>query len=222
MTNKKCLMAFGAMCATLSMASPASADGNLFFLMDGDTFTQPFAISNTSTAGESVLSFGFDLAGTGYVFDPVDLGPPGNGTAGTPFTPQGGSGITTGIVNPVNVVDGSTFFSMDFTDFTPGETFSWLLDIDPSGGGSPSVFGNNLIGASVYVDFSNGLRGSGLIEAVAGNSDAGQLRISTFTPTPPRGVPEPATWAMMMLGFGVVGASMRANRRRQKLTVQYA
>lgn len=32
-------------------------------------------------------------------------------------------------------------------------------------------------------------------------------------------VPEPATWAMMILGFGAIGASMR---RRQKVSVSYA
>jgi hypothetical protein len=33
------------------------------------------------------------------------------------------------------------------------------------------------------------------------------------------GVPEPATWAMMLIGFGIVGVSMR---RRQKVKVTYA
>lgn len=35
-------------------------------------------------------------------------------------------------------------------------------------------------------------------------------------------VPEPATWAMMLLGFGFVGGAMRSAKRRQKLTVSYA
>ncbi|OBX18036.1 hypothetical protein A9995_13945 [Erythrobacter sp. QSSC1-22B] len=35
-------------------------------------------------------------------------------------------------------------------------------------------------------------------------------------------VPEPATWAMMLLGFGFVGGALRASKRRQKLTVSYA
>jgi hypothetical protein len=35
-------------------------------------------------------------------------------------------------------------------------------------------------------------------------------------------VPEPLTWAMMLLGFGFVGGAMRSVRRRQKLTVSYA
>lgn len=35
-------------------------------------------------------------------------------------------------------------------------------------------------------------------------------------------VPEPSTWAMMLLGFGFVGGAMRAARRRLKLTASYA
>jgi hypothetical protein len=34
------------------------------------------------------------------------------------------------------------------------------------------------------------------------------------------GVPEPATWAMMLLGFGIVGGAMRA--RRQRVRVRFA
>ena len=110
---------------------------------------------------------------------------------------------------PVSVVDGATFFSMNFTNFTVGKSFSWLLDVDPADpmAASPSIFGNNLIGAAVYVDFSNGLRGTGFLQAVAGNEDASQLVITTFTDTPT--VPEPTTWAMMILGFGLAGTSLR-------------
>lgn len=40
---------------------------------------------------------------------------------------------------------------------------------------------------------------------------------------PPAGaVPEPTTWAMMLLGFGFVGGAMRSAKRRQKLIVSYA
>jgi phospholipase/lecithinase/hemolysin len=35
-------------------------------------------------------------------------------------------------------------------------------------------------------------------------------------------VPEPSTWAMMLLGFGFVGGALRSARRRQKITVSYA
>lgn len=35
-------------------------------------------------------------------------------------------------------------------------------------------------------------------------------------------VPEPATWAMMLLGFGFVGGAVRTAKRRQKVTIAYA
>ena len=35
------------------------------------------------------------------------------------------------------------------------------------------------------------------------------------TPTVPPAVPEPATWAMMLVGFGSIGSAMRRGRRRQ-------
>lgn len=41
-----------------------------------------------------------------------------------------------------------------------------------------------------------------------------------FTATP--AVPEPATWAMMLLGFGATGFAMRRSRRRKGLITQFA
>ncbi|MES2290534.1 MAG: PEPxxWA-CTERM sorting domain-containing protein [Pseudomonadota bacterium] len=52
-------------------------------------------------------------------------------------------------------------------------------------------------------------------EVTFGNS-RGTFTYSRFT----SGVPEPATWGMMILGFGAVGAAMRM--RRRKVSVTYA
>ena len=40
--------------------------------------------------------------------------------------------------------------------------------------------------------------------------------------TGPPGVPEPATWAMMLLGFGATGVAVRRSRRRKALLEQIA
>jgi hypothetical protein len=40
--------------------------------------------------------------------------------------------------------------------------------------------------------------------------------------SPPTGVPEPATWAMMLLGFGGIGMAMRRSRRRNRFLMQVA
>ncbi len=44
----------------------------------------------------------------------------------------------------------------------------------------------------------------------------------TFFDTGTPAVPEPATWAMMLLGFGFVGGAMRSAKRRQRLAVSAA
>jgi len=204
--------------AALACSGPAMADGSLFFLIDGDTFTQPFALTNNSTGGETILSFGFDLTGTGVVFDPVTGGVP-NSSAGTPFTPQGGSDVTTGLTGTPTIVDGSTFFQIFFNSFNVGETFSFVLDVDA--GASATVLGNQLIGATIFADFSNGLRGTGQLVAVTGNPDASQFVITTLTSTP-SGVPEPGTWAMMLLGFGGIGFAVRRDRRSKRELLQTA
>jgi hypothetical protein len=41
-------------------------------------------------------------------------------------------------------------------------------------------------------------------------------------PDPQGGVPEPSTWAMMLLGFGFIGGAMRSAKRRQRLAVAHA
>lgn len=45
-----------------------------------------------------------------------------------------------------------------------------------------------------------------------------------FSPTVTQvsAVPEPSTWAMLLLGFFAAGGALRSARRRQKLTVTYA
>lgn len=213
MTLKKTSIALTGALTSLFAAGPAHADGGLTFLIDGDTFNLPFTISNTSTAGEKVLGFGISLIAP-FGFDTV------NGGFGidssTAFAPQGGSGVTTGYTGPAAFADGSTSIAFTFNNFDVGESFVWLIDVD--GPNQVTVLGNELIGSTGYADFSNGLRGVGVFEAVMGNADAAQFVIKTLTPSP--GVPEPAAWAMMLGGFGIVGAAMR--RRKLSTSVTYA
>jgi PEP-CTERM motif len=213
MKLKRTSLALSGALATMALATPAYADGGLTFLIDGDTFSLPFTITNTSTAGESVVGFGISLIAP-FGFDTV------NGGFGidnsTAFAPQGGTDVATGYTGPASFADGVTSIDFTFTDFAVGESFVWLIDVD-----NPqfaTVFGNELIGSTGYADFSNGLRGLGVFEAVVGNDDAAQFVIRTFTPSP--GVPEPAAWAMMLGGFGLIGAAMR--RRKDTMAITYA
>lgn len=209
----KTRFAFAGIVASLTLAAPAHADGGLTFLIDGDTFSLPFTITNTSSAGEKVLGFGVSLIAP-FGFDTVNGG--FGIDASTAFTPQGGSDVATGYTGPGSFADGATAIDFTFNNFDVGESFVWVIDVDNPA--FATVLGNELIGSTGYADFSNGLRGLGVFEAVAGNDDAAQFVIRTFTPTP--GVPEPAAWAMMLGGFGLVGSAMR--RRKHNIAVTYA
>ena len=86
-----------------------------------------------------------------------------------------------------------------------------------------TLFGQTIVGAhfgnvagpagnvSVFWLFDFGTEGASFItlDNVQGFSNA-----ALYTTGTPPAVPEPATWAMMLLGFGAAGYSMR--RRRQK------
>lgn len=103
---------------------------------------------------------------------------------------------------------------------------------------APGVFGaNNLfyLTGPFFVD-GNGL-GFNTASGVAVNlfvtggtayqvntQGAGLLigRVTANATTVAAAVPEPSTWALMLLGFGFVGGAMRSIKRRQKLTVSYA
>jgi hypothetical protein len=57
-------------------------------------------------------------------------------------------------------------------------------------------------------DFGDGFEGFGLV--------------TTFETSAIAAVPEPGTWAMMILGFGVIGGAMRSARRKPSVRVRFA
>lgn len=59
----------------------------------------------------------------------------------------------------------------------------------------------------------------GLIGGGGGGGDSGP---SILPPSPPSGVPQPASWAMMVTGFGLVGLAMRKGAEPADTTVRTA
>ncbi|MEO6715907.1 MAG: PEPxxWA-CTERM sorting domain-containing protein [Novosphingobium sp.] len=121
---------------------------------------------------------------------------------------------------PVGLVDGvNNFFWVP-----SGSTYTFPNSVDPNlFGGVVHWQGISFTGllAGTY-DFTCGLT-CGTTQQWASLSTVGgangTVRITLTGRDVGGAVPEPATWAMMLLGIGMVGASMR---RRQKVAVRYA
>lgn len=197
--------AAAALCCA-SFGTAAHAVPSFSFIIDGDTFSQPFSFTNTSSAGENLLRFFIDLTATGKVFDTVNGGVP-NASNGVPFTPQFGSGITTGLTGNT-VVDGGSTLDITFNDFNPTESFVFDIDVDDANpAGNVTVFGNELIGATAFADFSDGQRVSGIFGPVQGRPEASGFSATGITVTPPTPqVPLPAPALLLFGGLGLLAA----------------
>lgn len=67
------------------------------------------------------------------------------------------------------------------------------------------------------VSLNGGVLSLNFIDTTWSTGDTALLSLGTGA-----AVPEPGTWAMMLLGFGFVGGAMRAKRRRRNVSVSYA
>ncbi|MGE4002010.1 MAG: inverse autotransporter beta domain-containing protein, partial [Planctomycetaceae bacterium] len=155
----------------------AMVNVGLQFFIDGNTLVDPFDISNSSDPGINLTNFSFDMSTSisGAIFNTVS-------GAATAFGPIAGTDVTTGLTTvngtavppypPGLVPDFTQLLALDFNDFNPGETFIWEIDADLTPGGQESVFGDQLVGSTVIVDFSNGVQLTGALMAVPGNPDA--------------------------------------------------
>lgn len=82
---------------------------------------------------------------------------------------------------------------------------------DPNGGFCNwTAVGVNFAGTAYSIDFGG----------TAGQT--GYDNITFGDATPGGAVPEPATWAMLFLGFAAIGGAMRARKGRESLAVRYA
>ncbi|HSQ95590.1 MAG TPA: PEPxxWA-CTERM sorting domain-containing protein [Croceibacterium sp.] len=159
-----------------------------------------------------------NLAFTGEYFDPPTVGSttafninfyadnagqPGSSLWSTTISGNGGESCNTSGTFPLCTYDVTTNFSAN------AGTQYWLsivpdLAFPPQWGWAQGSGGDSIS----YQDF------------FGARSQLSNDLAFTLNGTP--GVPEPATWAMMLLGFGFVGGAMRNSKRRQKLTVSYA
>lgn len=142
-----------------------------------------------------------------------------------PTTGTGGSELGIEVANNRGFVAGtSDYFSLAGLINSTSTTVNGLTTFEFS------------IANSVFLDFIAGAAAQGYFGAngytpqdvrlnlsqslgysVAGGPSTGTDRLGTFSVAAVAAVPEPGTWAMMLIGFGAMGVALRRRRRAQGL-----
>lgn len=199
----------------------------------------------TSSAGYTGPTLDLSAFDAFYVFTQGPIALPGgitySSTSAGSVIGKGGYGLADngGSENALIVGTNSGSDVVTFTFDTAVATFGGGMNYALSGSGP---FGNNPVIAA-YDSFDALIASYDLLTLAPintpGGLDAFEFRgingdgtlIKSFTISGSfaiiqgnlgNAVPEPATWAMMLLGFGFVGGAMRAAKRRQNLSVPLA
>jgi hypothetical protein len=138
---------------------------------------------------------------------------------GDPFGPAAVSNGGTGQFN--------TIFGSPTTNFTDRGTVTFGGDMQYAAFSTPTPVrfsnGNNFIGLRATSGndtfFGFAYTTNSVLNSFGFETTPGQAITATSAVA---AVPEPATWAMMLFGFGFIGAMMRSAKRKQKVTLSYA
>ena len=217
-----------AFAALAMVAAPAAAqvttyDANPtrapFVYGTGNDYTPANAVVLSSTSDD----LKYEIAGRAHVSSP-----------GTPAASTGGTGIYTFALNTANVGFDFSFFRnalpgalVTITNVGTGADATFaaaLLGTIQSGAGNGALQGsqqfgfgflNGSIDPNQDIDFNNAIDSTYRVDLTGGNGTLTDTFFAQFGAGATAAVPEPATWAMMLLGFGAMGVSLR---RRRKLT----
>ena len=166
-----------------------------------------------------------------------------NGAPNVTFTSGAGSTVQVVISDGFAQIDPGTGTwtslqidptEFDFTDFK----FAISLEGATSDANDNVLVEYLLAGASDYVSWGtiDGLTAPNVnfelsgatfdafrLSTVSAGVTFGTIKQMSYNPVgAPPPVPEPATWAMMLMGFGATGVAMRRSRRRKGLLTQFA
>lgn len=161
-----------------------------------------FLVTNESSGDDQIVEIRLDLSNAMFpdmVFDPI--GEAGD-RASKCFAANSGA-ATVGLVAPADPCttpfssphdDGYYVLELSFTDFDPGETFGFSVDVDPTsirgtgangGGSSGSVSGLELTGAVVTVTFDGNRVRTGEIFRQSGSNGGGENEVRSGAPAAP-------------------------------------
>jgi PEP-CTERM motif len=223
-------LAGAAMVATAAVSAHATTFAG--FVEDGAganiSWTETGTTGGNLTASAPVF-FTFDLAGlsTTPVLATLTL----NGTSTTGGTVSDGDIIQGGINGTFTLTSATPFHGT--TDLLNG-TFSGAQIVGPSGGSTTSVQDSVSIGSVTYTSGlakslltfgsdtsgnSFSLSGDALTNLMMNGTSLASFQgaftgdFAATNAVGPTGVPEPATWAMMLVGASAVGGVLRRSRR---------
>lgn len=202
--------------AALSVAAPAQAD-TVLVSEDFESSLGAFTAS-----GQAVIATGND-----YVPCCGTTGSPGN--MGNHFVTFGSGNVPSGLIttNLLTLLLGETYtLTFDYRalgdpqliDPITATIGSFTFTVFPSGNNNLDNPYNTALfsflgdGSSSQLQFAGG--GVNNVDGVIDNV--------LFTTSAVAPVPEPGTWAMMLLGFGAVGFAMRRSARRRSHLLQIA
>jgi hypothetical protein len=203
-----------AACAAVAPMSAAHAVAtftfvpNQFGAPEGYTLANDF---NSADAQALVVTSGDVLFPTGNVPNRSSA-LPGNDT---PYLSIGGGGSAT--------IDFGSVIVRSFSfDYSTVDSFN-LLQINYVGGGSTTYTGADILAGlptgvtsgSIIVAGNGDLISSLILSSPRSAFEVDNLAVSSLLPT---AVPEAATWAMMLGGFGLLGTAMR----RRRVNVSFA
>jgi hypothetical protein len=116
-------------------------------------------------------------------------------------------------------------YNVNVASGNPFGLWGWSIDWSGAGGGLPvsnaadptasGVFTRSLVAGQTY---TIGLNGNPNIGFAGPSSDYAGFMNGNFDWSITSAVPEPASWALMLLGFGGLGAALRSRRRMAAAT----
>ena len=193
--------------AALLMGTSVPASAAVTICLGGGCAAQPSSnvLLNTGDTGTSVQGTLNNAPGTVTLTSAESLSLPANGAArvsatdgilNNPLTFSFDDGLISALEFNINALtNGDVFFTFAGGD-SDGQVTT-LYDLSKNGQNFFNAFNGTF--KSVTMSFTNG----------ATVDDVRQFRMSA---APTAAVPEPATWAMMLLGFGAIGFGMRRRR----------
>jgi hypothetical protein len=108
---------------------------------------------------------------------------------------------------------GSDWQSLTLGNLTASNVFSFSTTSSPFTVNSSSVLASNIAIANSIAAALSGYTIDMSLDSGTLTGGRPTTSLSFTTGTPPAPVPEPASWALMIVGFGLTGAALRARRQ---------